>query len=119
MAGQPRTRRRPAGLRDPCGSPTSRALANSISLARDRPDDGAGRYPGSPAITERAEDTPDIVIVAMAPKPGDVVADLGAGSGYFSFRIAPEVAPDGAVPAVRSKATCWRWTMRLRGASAS
>ena len=37
---------------------------------------------------ERAEtETPDQVIKQMRLKPTDVVADIGAGTGYFSFRL--------------------------------
>ena len=37
---------------------------------------------------------PDEVVQALALKNGDVVADIGAGSGYFSRRFAGAVAPD-------------------------
>jgi len=33
-------------------------------------------------------------------RPGEVVADLGAGSGYFTFRISPKVGETGRVLAV-------------------
>jgi ubiquinone/menaquinone biosynthesis C-methylase UbiE len=50
---------------------------------------------------ERAEEEhPEAVIKAMELHSGDVVADLGAGSGYFTFRIAPEVGKTGKVLAV-------------------
>jgi SAM-dependent methyltransferase len=50
---------------------------------------------------ERAnEEDPAKVLDALELKNGEVVADLGAGSGYFSFRIAPRVAPAGKVLAV-------------------
>lgn len=45
------------------------------------------------------EERPDQVIEQMKLKPADVVADVGAGTGYFSFRIAPRV-PQGKVFAV-------------------
>jgi SAM-dependent methyltransferase len=45
------------------------------------------------------EERPDVVIKAMNLKPSDVVADIGAGTGYFSFRIAPFIA-QGKVLAV-------------------
>jgi ubiquinone/menaquinone biosynthesis C-methylase UbiE len=47
---------------------------------------------------EREERT-DLVIEAMDLKPHAVVVDIGAGSGYFSFRISPRV-PQGRVLAV-------------------
>jgi ubiquinone/menaquinone biosynthesis C-methylase UbiE len=46
------------------------------------------------------EEHPAQVLEALALKPGDVVADLGAGSGYFTFRMAPKVGPTGKVLAV-------------------
>ena len=43
---------------------------------------------------------PEKVVEALALKPGQDVADIGAGSGYFSARIAREVGPEGKVYAV-------------------
>lgn len=46
----------------------------------------------------RAElEKPEIVLRAMNLHDGDVVADLGAGTGFFSRRIARAVAPSGKV----------------------
>ena len=42
---------------------------------------------------------PHEVIDALDLKPGEVIADIGAGSGYFSFRFAQHVGP-GRVYAV-------------------
>ena len=47
-----------------------------------------------------AEEMPEGVLETMRLAPGDVVADLGAGSGYFTRRMAPLVAPSGTVFAV-------------------
>jgi precorrin-6B methylase 2 len=50
---------------------------------------------------ERAsEEQPQVAIDALEIKPGQTVADLGAGSGYYSFRIAPLVGPTGKVLAI-------------------
>lgn len=42
------------------------------------------------------EEAPDLMVKKMNIKPDDVVADIGAGSGYFTFRIQPLV-PKGQV----------------------
>jgi ubiquinone/menaquinone biosynthesis C-methylase UbiE len=50
---------------------------------------------------ERADreelEQPDRVIATMQLKPGDVVADIGSGSGYFTRRLARAVLPSGTV----------------------
>ena len=46
-----------------------------------------------------SEERPSLLIEKLGMKPADVVADIGAGTGYFSFRIAPLV-PQGKVIAV-------------------
>jgi ubiquinone/menaquinone biosynthesis C-methylase UbiE len=46
------------------------------------------------------EEQPTKLLKALKFKPGDVVADIGAGSGYYSFRIAPLVGARGKVLAV-------------------
>lgn len=45
------------------------------------------------------EERPDLVVDSMRLSPTDAVADIGAGTGYFTFRIAPQV-PEGRVFAV-------------------
>ena len=45
------------------------------------------------------EERTDLLIKNMKLKKGDQVADVGAGSGYFSFRMA-ELVPEGKVFAV-------------------
>lgn len=42
----------------------------------------------------------DEVIARLALKPGDIVADIGSGSGTFSIPMAKAVAPDGILYAV-------------------
>jgi ubiquinone/menaquinone biosynthesis C-methylase UbiE len=49
--------------------------------------------------TRGFEERPRLVVEALNLQPTDVVADIGAGTGYFSFRIAPLVA-NGKVLAV-------------------
>jgi len=43
---------------------------------------------------------PDRVVAALRLRPGQVVADLGAGSGYFALRLARKVGKPGHVFAV-------------------
>ncbi|HEY9761905.1 MAG TPA: methyltransferase domain-containing protein [Trichocoleus sp.] len=45
------------------------------------------------------EERPAVAVEALTLQPGDTVADIGAGTGYFSFRIAQKV-PTGKVFAV-------------------
>lgn len=46
-----------------------------------------------------SDERPETAIAALNLQPTDVVADIGAGTGYFSFRIASRV-PQGKVFAV-------------------
>lgn len=43
---------------------------------------------------------PDRIIAALRLRPGDAVADLGAGGGYFTFKLANAVGPTGKVYAM-------------------
>jgi ubiquinone/menaquinone biosynthesis C-methylase UbiE len=43
---------------------------------------------------------PHEVMSALGLKPGEVIADIGAGSGYFTFRLAHHVGSKGRVYAV-------------------
>ena len=49
--------------------------------------------------SRQEEEKPDLTVENLNLEPDDVVADLGAGSGYFSWRIAQQV-PEGKVYAV-------------------
>ncbi|MBC7448682.1 MAG: class I SAM-dependent methyltransferase [Hymenobacteraceae bacterium] len=97
-------------------TPTAGAPAGKASPAGEAALDPAGisrRYMGrqiarimgqeSAAHFERAtrerEERPDILLEELDLRPTDVVADIGAGTGYFTFRLAPLV-PQGMVYAV-------------------
>lgn len=43
---------------------------------------------------------PREVMTALGIKPGEVIADIGAGSGYFTFQLARQVGVNGRVYAV-------------------
>jgi len=43
---------------------------------------------------------PEKVVQALAIKPGERVADLGSGGGYFTFRLSQAAGPAGKVYAV-------------------
>ncbi|MEO6419572.1 MAG: methyltransferase domain-containing protein [Polyangiaceae bacterium] len=66
------------------GRPIAKPMSYLGSEWLDRPDR---------ADTEQ----PDKVIDALHLVPGNVVADVGAGTGYFSLRIARKVGPGGKV----------------------
>jgi precorrin-6B methylase 2 len=46
------------------------------------------------------EERTDLLLAALDLKAGDTVADVGAGSGYFAWRMAQRVGPSGRVFAV-------------------
>ncbi len=78
----------------------------------------AGQAPGSQAETHRlhtnprdyiaaledpkrdAYQKPHEVLEALALRPGEVIADIGAGSGYFAFRFGHHVGEQGRVHAI-------------------
>lgn len=47
-----------------------------------------------------AEEKPTVLVEFLKLKPGEVVADIGAGTGYFSWRMAQKVGEKGSVLAV-------------------
>ncbi len=44
-----------------------------------------------------AEEAPSVAVRALQLKKGQVVADIGAGSGYYTMRMADAVGPEGKV----------------------
>ena len=51
--------------------------------------------------TEREkEERPDLLLPALKLQPGDAVADIGCGSGYYTRRLAQTVGTNGVVYAV-------------------
>ena len=91
------------------------ALAPALpGSSSDRSDQGPPRYKGriiAPVMSASGADwlnrperermeMPDRLLDALKIKPGMTVADVGAGIGYFSWRIARRVGPEGRVLAV-------------------
>jgi ubiquinone/menaquinone biosynthesis C-methylase UbiE len=85
-------------------------LAVTATVAAQAPKDQheAHRLHGDPAAyiaaledpKRDAYQKPREVMKALAIKEGESIADIGAGSGYFTFRFAPQVGPGGRVFAV-------------------
>lgn len=100
-----------------CGVQTTTAIADSNTVYQSRPihsPDGIGKFYKGREIAKvmghtealwlerssrEVEEQPTKLVSALNLKPTDVVADIGAGTGYFSFRIAQKV-PLGKVLAV-------------------
>jgi predicted methyltransferase len=61
---------------------------------------GPGGVPWLERRERESEERPQLMIDALQIKPGQTIADLGAGSGYYSFRIAPLVGEQGNVLAI-------------------
>jgi predicted methyltransferase len=64
---------------------------------------GFKRLMYSPAGRDRRQ-RPDEMMAALALRPGQTVVDLGSGTGYYTFRMARAVEPDGRVYAVDTDA---------------
>lgn len=79
------------------GCPLQKAGVNPDHL---RPFEDTAKYIAHLEREDRAAwQQPDTLIAALSLRPDEVVADLGAGSGYFSFRIA-KMLPSGRVIAL-------------------
>lgn len=61
---------------------------------------GPGGVPWLERREREVEERPQLLIDALTIKPGQTIADLGAGSGYYTFRIAPLVGEQGKVLAI-------------------
>jgi ubiquinone/menaquinone biosynthesis C-methylase UbiE len=58
---------------------------------------GVGGAPWLERSEREQEEAPAKAIAALDLKPGMVVADIGAGSGYYTTRLAAQVGPSGRV----------------------
>jgi ubiquinone/menaquinone biosynthesis C-methylase UbiE len=48
----------------------------------------------------QGQERPDLLIESLKLKSGDMAADIGAGTGYYTWRMADKVGPSGLVYAV-------------------
>jgi len=97
-----------AGLFDASALRKDGAFAALVDDARFQALAKAVRLKGYLWLLERkerdADQKPDEVMRALALKPGERIADVGAGSGYFTLRLARAVGPSGSVLAVDANA---------------
>ncbi len=61
---------------------------------------GMGGAPWLVRPEREAEEAPGRALDALKIQPGETVADIGAGAGYFTWRLAARVGPGGKVYAV-------------------
>jgi precorrin-6B methylase 2 len=61
---------------------------------------GPGGIPWLNRPERESEENPTKCIEALELRGGEVIADLGAGSGYYSFRLAAKVGEKGKILAV-------------------
>jgi precorrin-6B methylase 2 len=60
-------------------------------------------YPGADWLergSREREERPDLLLAALALTPGMAVADVGAGTGYYTWQIAGPIGQEGRVYAV-------------------
>src|ERR1700735_1089806 len=61
---------------------------------------GMGGAPWLVRPEREAEEAPEAAVDAIGVSKGALVADIGAGVGYFTWRLAARVGPEGKVYAV-------------------
>ncbi|RYE85076.1 MAG: methyltransferase domain-containing protein [Myxococcales bacterium] len=91
------------------GATTAASPPVAASPGADPPpaSEAPGRTPAEPMSVlgadwlerpdREATEQPEKVLDALVLRPGQVVADVGAGTGYFSLRMARRVGPTGRV----------------------
>jgi hypothetical protein len=60
-----------------------------------------------------SEERTDLLLQALELRPGMVIADIGAGTGYLSRRMSAAVGPDGRIHAVDVQPMMVRMLQRL------
>ena len=74
-------------------------LAGLASLPLSAQDTGQARDPQT-GVRRDAWQRPAEVMDALGVSAGSIVADIGAGNGYFTFHLAARIGPSGRVYAV-------------------
>lgn len=90
----------PAALAGPARAAESLAPPGAPAAAFPRPDRPVAEIVAprwsSEAERDRAGEF-EQVATGMGIAPGETVADIGAGSGYYAVRLSPRVGPRGRV----------------------
>jgi len=79
---------------------------------------GPGGIPWLDRPERQSEEMPSKVLAALKLKPNDVVVDFGAGSGFYTFLIAPKLNAGGRVIAVDIQDEMLQ-TLRARAATSN
>jgi ubiquinone/menaquinone biosynthesis C-methylase UbiE len=85
-----------AGFSAPIPAPAFQA-EHPLTGRKIAPVMGAGGADWLDRTERETEENPDGALDAIGIKPGMVVADVGAGTGYMSLRLAKRVGPTGKV----------------------
>ena len=97
----------PSGAQEPGAASKARKATPRRPARREAPGTFMGRpiadvmsFQGADWLfrdSREAEEQPEQMLDALKIKPGDTVADVGAGAGYTSLRLARRVGPTGTV----------------------
>lgn len=75
-------------------------LIAALLLPAVAPRSAAGQAALQPPEVRDPWQRPEDVMDALGATPGSVIADIGAGFGYFTFHLAPRVGPTGKIYAI-------------------
>jgi ubiquinone/menaquinone biosynthesis C-methylase UbiE len=96
-------------------NPGTNSTASHYQFRKDHDPDGIGKFYMGREIAQvmghqaadwlerpqrQTEERPDLALASLNLKPGEVVADIGAGTGYYTRRMAKLVGESGLVYAV-------------------